>query len=377
MVKRPNEDLFSDSTITFGEHLEELRVALAKAVVGLVIGFIAGLCIANYVVSWIQEPLRVALEGHYVTAAVERLNDEYKKDGQELPAGIEKFIRDARVIPDKMYVECGEVTRLQHELARAAEPVSEASAASEPTAAGEEKTTVASPPPNEGTPPDPSKMRVVAAPTHAPDTPLLEIRIWRPINAIVRSLSAQEAFMIWIKAGFVTGVIMASPYIFWQLWSFVAAGLYPHEKRYVYLYLPFSIILFLWGAAMAFFFAFSYVLDFLFGFNRAMHIDPDPRISEWLGFVVFMPLGFGIAFQLPLVMLFLQRVGILETKAYVAKWRLAILIIFITAAILTPSPDPVSMLMMALPLAFLYFLGIALCRWMPRNRNPYAEAYEP
>ena len=83
MVKRPNEDLFSDSTMTFGEHLEELRAVLAKAVVGLVVGFLVGLYLADYVVSWIQEPLRRSLEEHYVTQAVERLTDEYReKDGR-------------------------------------------------------------------------------------------------------------------------------------------------------------------------------------------------------------------------------------------------------------------------------------------------------
>jgi sec-independent protein translocase protein TatC len=383
MVKRPNEDLFSDSTMTFGEHLEELRTALAKAVVGLVVGFLIGLYLADYVVSWIQEPLRLALEGHYVTQAVERLTDEYRREGREVPPGIKEFIGQQRLIPDTIFVEAGEVTRLQPlvtesprpPLADDAPPASPPDAQAKAADGGEPAGSQS----QDETPAGPAapSLRVVKAPTHPPDTALLEARIWKPINAVVRSLSAQEAFMIWIKAGFVTGVVIASPYIFWQLWAFVGAGLYPHEKRYVYIYLPFSIVLFLWGASMAFFFAFSYVLDFLFGFNRAMHIDPDPRISEWLGFVVFMPLGFGIAFQLPLVMLFLQRVGIVETKSFVAKWRIAILIIFVTSAILTPSPDPVSMLMMALPLTLLYFLGISLCRWMPRNRNQYAEAYEP
>jgi sec-independent protein translocase protein TatC len=165
--------------------------------------------------------------------------------------------------------------------------------------------------------------------------------------------------------------------MFRQLWIFVAAGLYPHEKRYVHIYLPFSLILFLAGAATAFFIAFRYVLQFLFGFNAAMGIDPDPRISEWLSFVLLLPLGFGVAFQLPLVMLFLHRIGIFTIEAYVSKWRIAVLGIFVASMILTPTADPITMLLMAGPLTGLYFLGIALCRWMPRNKSPFAEAYEP
>ena len=117
--------------------------------------------------------------------------------------------------------------------------------------------------------------------------------------------------MIWVKAALITGAIIASPWIFWQVWSFVAAGLYPHEKNYVYFFLPVSLGLFFAGAALAFFYVFEPVLDFLFGFNRMMNIDPDPRISEWMSFVLMLPLGFGISFQLPLVMLILERIGIL------------------------------------------------------------------
>ena len=113
------------------------------------------------------------------------------------------------------------------------------------------------------------------------------------------------------------------------------------------------------GALLAFFFAFDYVLRFLFGFNRALDIQAEPRISEWIGFVLFMPLGFGIAFQLPLVMFFLNRIGLVSVKAYLEKWRIAILIIFVLSMILTPA-DPVSMLLMACPLSGLYFLGIAM-----------------
>jgi sec-independent protein translocase protein TatC len=181
--------------------------------------------------------------------------------------------------------------------------------------------------------------------------------------------------MIWIKAAVISGLVIASPWIFWQVWVFVAAGLYPHERKYVWVFLPFSVLLFLAGAAMAFFFVFEPVLAFLFQFNKAMNIDPDPRISEWLGFVLFLPIGFGISFQLPLVMLFLHRIGIFTVESYLKKWRIAILVIFVAAMLLTPA-DPVSMLLMAVPLTALYFGGVGLCLWMPRIRNPYAQTDE-
>jgi len=120
--------------------------------------------------------------------------------------------------------------------------------------------------------------------------------------------------------------------------------------------------LFLAGVALAFFFVFDFVLDYLLQFNAWLGLDPDPRISEWLGFVLILPIGFGLGFQLPLVMLFLERIGIFNVEAYASQWRIAILVIVIVSAVLTPA-DPYSMLFLAVPLCLLYFGGLSLCRW--------------
>jgi sec-independent protein translocase protein TatC len=134
-------------------------------------------------------------------------------------------------------------------------------------------------------------------------------------------------------------------------------------------FLPFSLGLFLAGACLAFFFVFKPVLSFLLSFNSWLGIDPDPRISEWFSFVLILPLGFGVSFQLPLVMLFLERIGIFTVEAYVEKWRIAIFAITVISAILTPA-DPYSMLLMAIPLTVLYFGGVLLCRYLPSTRTP-------
>ena len=353
MAKRPNDDLFADTTMSFGDHLEELRVCVGKAVVGLMLGFLIGMAGASYVVGWIQVPLKQALEQHYIEKALEDLRREYPNAGDVSPDIVE-FIKNNRMVFENVYVEAGEVSRVQAKIQAYQTPPQKAD--------------------------DPAPTLETWSSQHAPppDKPALVVtRVWRPIQTVVKALNAYEAFMIWLKAALVAGLVIASPYIFLQLWNFVAAGLYPHEKQYVHIYLPCSLILFAAGAGMAFFFVFQYVLGFLFSFNRSMNIDPDPRISEWLGFVLLMPVAFGAAFQLPLVMLFLHRIGIFTIQAYLDKWRIAVLVIFVTAMIFTPSPDPVSMLLMALPLTGLYFLGIGLCRWMPRQTSPYGEVYEP
>ena len=176
--------------------------------------------------------------------------------------------------------------------------------------------------------------------------------------------------MIWVKAGVITGLVFSSPWVFFQIWTFVAAGLYPSEQRYVYYFLPVSLVLFFSGVCLAFFFVFGPVLDFLFSFNSRMGIAPQPRINDWLSFVMFLPLGFGVAFQLPLVMLFANRIELISVAAFTSKWRIAVVAIFGIAMLVTPQ-DPMSMIMLAIPLSGLYFLGIMMCRWFNKPSNPF------
>lgn len=202
-----------------------------------------------------------------------------------------------------------------------------------------------------------------------------ELTLWMPLDFEPQALAATDGFLIWLKAGMITGLLISLPAILWLLWTFVAAGLYPHEQKYVYIFLPISLLLFFAGVFLAFFFVFAPVLDFLFSFNKSMGIAPEMRINDWLSFVLFLPLGFGVAFQLPLVMLFANRIGVVSVEAYLDKWRIAVMAISILSMLLTPA-DPISMILMAAPLTVLYFLGIGMCKWMPTpsSENPFGEA---
>lgn len=386
MAKNPDADLFTGSTMSIGDHLEELRIALFRSVIGLMIGFGLGLLVANWVVEWIKSPLASSLERYYIDKSIDQMKAE---NGEEsIPKSLEYFIRSHRLVFEKHYLELDELARMQRLRDEYFQEHPEQPAKSKPA--------VEEPPP-----PDSTTVRLTSTETKAeaepgsepaveevapsivggeklppPGSTLLVTRVWKPIQSVVKALNAQEVFMIWMKAGLVVGVVISSPYVFLQIWNFVAAGLYPHEKRYVHMYLPFSLGLFLSGAALCFYFVIPQVLDWLLTFNKQLNIDPDPRISEWLGFVLFLPLGFGISFQLPLVMLLLNRIGVLSVELYLAKWRIAVLVIFVISMVLTPA-DPVSMLFMAVPLTFLYFGGIGLCKWMPRGKNPFDAAYEP
>jgi sec-independent protein translocase protein TatC len=122
------------------------------------------------------------------------------------------------------------------------------------------------------------------------------------------------------------------------------------------------------GAFFAFFFVFKFVLDFLFFFNAWMNVEPELRISEWVSFALLFPIGFGVSFQLPLVLFVLERVGIFSLQQYTARWKIAVLVICILALFLTPG-DPGSMLLMTVALTTLYFAGIFFCWLFPRKRG--------
>lgn len=178
----------------------------------------------------------------------------------------------------------------------------------------------------------------------------------------VTTLKVEEGFMAYIKVCTISGLIISSPWVFYQIWQFVAAGLHPHERKYVYVYLPMSLFLFLSGAFAGFYFAFPLMLRFLIGFNDWLNIAIQPRLSEYISLSLVLPLMFGISFQLPLVMLFLERINIFTIDNYRQNRRVAILVIAILSMILTTDPTPTSMLLMMCPLVLLYEVGIQLCR---------------
>jgi sec-independent protein translocase protein TatC len=201
--------------------------------------------------------------------------------------------------------------------------------------------------------------------------------LWQSIPNKLNALTSMEPFMIYLKTGLVAGFIFGAPGIFWHIWQFFAAGLYPHERRYVYWYIPLSLSLFFAGVALAFFVIFKFVLEFLIGYSSSLDVEFTPRLNDYMSFAILLPLGFGLAFQLPIVMLGLHRFGLVSAETFMAQWRVAVLIISFLSMLLTPGGDPYSMGGMAIPLVFLYFFGILLCRYMPKGAGIGSPALDP
>ena len=392
----PADDARLENTkMSFGAHLEELRNALIKSLAVTVVGFLIGLTMGWAVVRFIQTPLRSALETYYrdhaEVALLKRL-EGMRRDGLPVPEDLDATaaqMADDGLVPLNYYIDPNELRRALGSPAtapgRAAPPAATNSAtgpspdSASPDSASPDSTSPDATSPDatgasKGLPSAEKQMEIV--PSRLKRSDLVQLHVYQPLEEDVRlrvvGLNVTEGFMVYVKASLMVGVLISSPFVFYFIWDFVAAGLYRHEKKHIYIYLPMSLGLFLAGASLAFFVVFDYVLNFLFWFYTKMGIDPDPRISEWISFVLMLPLGFGISFQLPLVMLFLERIGVFTVEAYQQKWRVAILVISVLSMFLTPA-DPGSMLLMGIPLIVLYFGGIGLCRFMPRNKPEFPE----
>lgn len=331
------DDLFEKSSMSFGDHLEELRRALMKCTIWLALGLAVGLPSASYVVSYMQTPLEKALYTFYHKRDVAEMA---KVSGEKVSDDLSEWTRANKRVSQIVYLDVERIKAvISGDLTK--ENLANADSGGLPKADG-----------------------------------LIAIRQFVPVKATTEALGLQEPFMIWFKAAFVVAFVVASPGIFFHIWQFVSAGLYPHERRYVYFFLPTSLLLFWAGACLAFFVIFQLVINFLLEFNATMNIGASPRLTDYMSFALLLPLGFGISFQLPLVMLVLERLGIFTVQIYLAQWRMAILVIAFVSMILTPA-EISSMLGMAVPLIGLYFVGIAMCKFLPRSAMLRGEARDP
>jgi sec-independent protein translocase protein TatC len=338
----PKDDLFENSTMTFGEHLEELRRSLGKAIFWLVLGMLVGLgFFADRLIIYVQKPLKQAINEFHAKRDLERMKLDIKSPEVQ---PLRQYMVDKSLVWDLVYDIPEEfIERV---------PIDPAKGLTTEDIAKLLKTV-----------PRPDQL-----------VPRFQLR---QHESGTNTQKIAEGFMIWMKAGLIVGAVIASPMIFYHLWSFVAAGLHSHERRYVYTYLPISVGLFISGVCLAFFVVLQFVIGFLIDFNGKLEVAVEPRLEYYVSFVLLLPLGFGIAFQLPLVMLFLERIGLVTTKAFIDAWKVSILVIAVVSMILTPSPDVTSMLAMMIPLVMLYFLGIAMCKYLPRGRGLGSQAYDP
>lgn len=180
-----------------------------------------------------------------------------------------------------------------------------------------------------------------------------------------------EGIFFKLHIALVFGAMAASPILLWQFWRFLVPALYPTERRYITRLVPISIALFLGGVVFAYYTVLRFVLDFLV--RVSSEFTGLITISNYLSFTEHLLIPFGLLFEYPLIVYFLSKIGILTPKLLVRYRKYSIVGIFIIAAILTPSPDPLTMLIVAFPMVILYEAGIIVARIVFRKKRVQIE----
>jgi sec-independent protein translocase protein TatC len=340
------DDLFADTRMSFGDHIEELRTRLLRALVGFMLGFVIAF------LPWVGKPVL-----NFITAPVEAqlayfYNKRVKTVAEKLREGDSTTTNANR--PQELKIdfkkeELAEAFGLKFQGQR-------------DIGAGTD---------GDGWIPFTIRLRPVETEILLNQAHLL---VSKPPS--LATMGVMEAFMVYIKVCMVCGIVLGSPWIFYQLWEFVAAGLYPKEKHYVHFYLPFSLGLFLAGVFMCEFLVIPKAIQGLLWFNEWLGLEPDLRLNEWLSFAILLPVVFGLSFQTPLVMLFLAKIGVFDADSFRRKRRIAWFAMAFFAAIITPI-DALSMILLWVPMCGLYELGIWMVQYSAKSSELDMDVPEP
>ena len=170
------------------------------------------------------------------------------------------------------------------------------------------------------------------------------------------------------------GIIISVPIILWQLWRFIAPAMSNKERKYAIPFAVSSFILFLFGGAVAFW-TLDKALEFLISWSGA-DVNQTYQIAKYISLVALMVLAFGTGFLLPVVVVFLQLVGAVTPQQLRKQWRIAIMVVFVIAAVITPSGDPISMLALAVPMTLLYVLAVVIGYLAQRRKRKSSQDYD-
>src|SRR5262249_41662575 len=181
-----------------------------------------------------------------------------------------------------------------------------------------------------------------------------------------------EPFMLYIKIGFIAGVFFASPLILWQVWKFIAPGLYTHEKKFAIPFVLMSTIFFVTGGLFAHYIAFPWTWKFFISFSTDYMVFI-PQIDEAFALYTKILLRFPIIFEMPTLVFFLARMGVVTAGMLLRYAKYAVLVIFIVAAVVSPGTDMMSQLIMAIPMLGLYAISILIAFVFQKRRTPATE----
>jgi sec-independent protein translocase protein TatC len=398
---KDSDDFFAETRMSFGDHIEDLRAHLWRAIAGFGVALFLSFFIGKPVVKFITAPVKAELDRFYNRRVKKLMAERAGEAGEAKVKQISPFryylfprehldalvkgrpTAEVNDLPRPRIVTKEEKEEQEHPnfLARLLPSVFGESKEKDPTyndRGGALREVVV-----DAKDPGPDLDRHFVRLPVAVEDPLFvtgdQQVAQRKLLDIDNptTLNVTEAFMVWFKVCIVCGIVLGSPWIFWQVWMFVAAGLYPHEKKLVHVYLPVSLFLFLAGVFVCELLVIPKAIEALLWFNEWLGMKPDMRLNEWLNFAIFMPVVFGLSFQTPLVMLFLARLGIMDVESFRTKRRIAWFVMAVFAAVVTPSVDALSMLFLWVPMSLLFELGIFLIQLTPPQGGLDVDAPEP
>lgn len=318
-----------DTTMSLGDHLEELRARLILAILGLLVGTAICLFLGRRVIRFIEGPYIREIQKHNIELQKKQTWNDSTNFIEVLCSNILEVMATDPNAPDfdpkivefirKVYTD------------------------------------------------------TIKAPDQDPNSITTgEIKDQIPQNQRLQILAPADAFVGYMKISLISGLILSSPWVFYQLWMFIAAGLYSYERRYVRIAVPFSSALFVIGALFFLFVVAPISLGFFLSFGDYIGVSSNWTFQKYISFITMLMLVFGLGFQTPIAIFVLNRTGLLSIKSLRASRRYVFIGVFAVAAIATP-PDVISQITLALPLYVLFELGIYLSWFAERKRKSHND----
>lgn len=319
-IKRSDDHI--DTTMSLGDHLEELRARLILAILGLLVGSVICLFFGGRIIRFIEKPYDIAIREH--AANSDQKSDE--SDSVDLVSTVLTNIRQALDSdPNAPSIDPNLISYINKVYIQTLEQrnsdVNSASIDVDDTF---------------------SKRRLIV-------------------------LAPADPFIGFMKISLISGLIISSPWVFYQLWMFIAVGLYEKERKYVRFAVPFSVLLFVIGALFFLFLIAPLSLKFFLIFGDLIGVSSNWTFQKYISFVTMLMLVFGLGFQTPIAILVLNRTGLISIQALKSSRKYVFIGVFAVAAIATP-PDVISQITLAIPLYALFELGILLS-WFAERRK--------
>ena len=372
-----------DGSMGFLDHLEELRTRLLRFTVVLVVCVLATYAYRAEILDLIRKPVDEPLKKYTTTTKRGGTNQE-KKQAPLLSSyncSCQPVLTDeetAQLNDETMPVQEQKETTPQPEQLQKWNLIAKIKSTFNDFLVFYQVMTDRKPTPLEPEPVAKSKNRVNSNPTLPEQMQLTctctikpELSAEQDGGATMVYIGLPELFFAQMKVAIFAGFFLAFPYLLIEIWGFVGPALYQSEKKVYWIFSISSVIFFIGGALFGYFIVFPYGFDFFLSLSEPGKIMPSLSIGEFLGFSLKLLLAFGAIFEMPLIVFILARIGVLTPEVMIKHARVAVLVVFIISAVLTP-PDPFTMMLMAGPLIMLYIVSVGVC-FVAVNRKKAAQ----